>query len=71
MRIGDRDRRQRLIRLTLAGAELEASIFNELHANVASAYTASGGDAVAGFWTVLQHLIGVEGRQQFAAVQGM
>jgi DNA-binding MarR family transcriptional regulator len=71
LRIGDRDRRQRLMRLTPAGVALEASIFDELHANVARAYAASGGDAVAGFWTVLQHLIGVEGREQFAAVQGM
>ena len=31
---------------------------------------AAGGDAVAGLWTVLQHLIGEEGRAQFRAVQG-
>jgi hypothetical protein len=59
------------MRLTLAGVALQASIFDELHANLARAYAASGGDAVAGFWTVLQHLIGVEGREQFAAMQGM
>ena len=71
MRSGYKDRRQRLMRLTPAGAELEAALFNDLHANVANAYAASGGDAVAGFWTVLQHLIGKEGRDQFAAVQGL
>ena len=70
-RTGDRDRRQRLMRLTPAGVVLETTLFDNLHANVARAYAASGGDAVAGFWTVLQHLIGEEGRTQFAAVQGL
>lgn len=70
-RKGEADRRHRLIRLTPAGVALEEALFDELHANVARAYAASGGVAVAGFWTVLQHLIGEEGRAQFAAVQGL
>lgn len=70
-RPGERDRRQRLIKLTAQGRELERSLFDELHANVARAYLAAGGCAVAGFWTVLQHLIGEEGRRQFALVQGL
>lgn len=69
-RIGERDRRQRLLRLTEAGTRLERAIFDELHGNVARAYAASGGDAVAGLWIVLQNLIGEEGRAQFRAVQG-
>lgn len=70
-RPGENDRRQRLYRLTPAGIELEAEIFADLHANVSRAYTASGGEAVAGFWTVLQHLIGEEGNEQFRIVQGL
>ncbi|WP_085810535.1 MarR family winged helix-turn-helix transcriptional regulator [Sphingomonas sp. TZW2008] len=63
------DRRQRLVHLTDSGAALERQLFAELHDNMAQAYAASGGDAVRGFWTVLQHLIGDEGRQQFSKVQ--
>lgn len=70
-RTGDHDRRQRLMRLTPAGVVLEKTLFDDLHANVARAYAASGSEAVAGFWTVLQHLIGEEGRKQFATVQGL
>lgn len=69
LRPGDRDRRQRLLRLTKAGSALEKELFDELHDNVARAYAASGGDAVTGFWIVLQNLIGAEGREQFRAVQ--
>lgn len=68
---GERDRRQRLLRLTPEGVELERAIFEVLHDNVARAYKSAGGDAVAGLWTVLQHLIGEEGRTQFRAVQGL
>lgn len=65
-RAGDRDRSYRLMRLTPAGLELERSLFDDLHVNVARAYAETGGEAVAGFWTVLQHLRGEEGRRQFA-----
>lgn len=70
-RTGDRDRRQRLLRLTPAGAALEKTIFDDLHDNVARAFSASGGEAVAGLWVVLQHLMGDEARVQFRAVQGL
>lgn len=66
----ERDRRRRLLRLTPAGAALERALFDDLHANVARAYAAAGGEAVAGFWTFMQHLIGDDGRAQFRAVQG-
>jgi DNA-binding MarR family transcriptional regulator len=69
-RVGDRDRRQRLLRLTAAGTALEQEIFQGLHDNVAQAYAASGADAVAGFWLFAQHLIGAEGRSRFRAVHG-
>nr|WP_085809161.1 MarR family winged helix-turn-helix transcriptional regulator [Sphingomonas sp. TZW2008] len=63
------DRRQRLVHLTEAGSTLERQLFNELHGSMAQAYAASGGEAVKGFWIVLQHLIGEEGCEQFRAVQ--
>lgn len=69
-RTGERDRRQRLLRLTPAGTALELEIFQGLHDNVAQAYAASGADAVAGFWMFAQHLIGAEGRSRFSAVHG-
>lgn len=67
-RTGERDRRQRLLQLTVEGAALEREIFRELHDNVARAYAASGANAVGGFWTFAQHLIGDEGRAQFRGV---
>ncbi|GGB21421.1 MarR family transcriptional regulator [Sphingomonas metalli] len=68
-RVGEKDRRHRLLRLTDEGAALERTIFEELHGKVAHAYSAAGGEAVRGFWSVLQHLIGEEGRTMFGAVQ--
>lgn len=70
-RTGEVDRRQRLLSLTAEGAALEKVIFDDLHDNVARAFSASGGEAVAGFWTVLQHLMGEEARVQFRMVQGL
>ena len=67
---GERDRRQRLLRLTPTGLDMERVIFDVLHDNVVRAYKASGGEAVAGLWTVLQHLMGEEARGQFRVVQG-
>jgi len=65
----DRDRRQRLVYLTGAGRRLEAELFEEMHRGLAHAYSVSGSQAVAGFWTVLQNLIGPEGRKHFRALQ--
>jgi DNA-binding MarR family transcriptional regulator len=65
---GVQDRRQRLLRLTPAGIDLEQEIFDDLHANVERAYAFSGGEAVAGFWTVMQHLMGEEAQQQFRMI---
>lgn len=67
-RHGIRDRRERLICLTPAGEQIERDLFDDLHDNVMRAYHASGGGAVRGFWIVLQHLIGEEGREQFRAM---
>jgi DNA-binding MarR family transcriptional regulator len=68
-RPGERDRRQRLLRLTPDGMKLEKDLFTVLHDNMASAYAASGGQAVAGFWVVLQHLMGGDAQSIFAQIQ--
>ena len=51
------DRRQKLIRLTNAGVELEASLFDALREKLAIAYGKAGQSAVSGFWQVLEGLI--------------
>jgi DNA-binding MarR family transcriptional regulator len=55
--VGTLDRRQRLLQLTPAGAELEARLFEALRSKVAEAYAAAGQQAVSGFWAVLAGLI--------------
>ena len=56
-RTGERDRRQRLLRLTPKGSELEARLFDALREKMAGAYTSAGQGAVGGFWAVLEGLI--------------
>ena len=40
--VGERDRRQRLLRLTASGAALEAALFEELRDGMARAYSTAG-----------------------------
>lgn len=56
-RIGDRDRRQRLLRLTEAGYELDTELFNHARDIISRAYSSAGQQAVTGFWAVLEGLI--------------
>ena len=51
--VGEIDRRQKLLRLTEAGALFEAQLFDSLRNSLASAYSAAGQDSVTGFWRVL------------------
>lgn len=67
--VGDRDRRQRLLRLTTAGAELETSLFETLRVPVAEAYAHAGQQAVAGFWAVLSGLIPAADRAMIRDLQ--
>lgn len=57
IRPGTLDRRQRLLRLTPAGATLEADLYRRLSTVLGAAYAAAGQDAVDGFWAVLEGLI--------------
>jgi DNA-binding MarR family transcriptional regulator len=56
-RIGDRDRRQRLLRLTESGYELDSELFKHSRDIISRAYSAAGQQAVTGFWAVLEGLI--------------
>lgn len=56
-RVGDRDRRQRLLRLTEAGHALDMELFHASRDIMANAYSQAGQQAVSGFWAVLEGLI--------------
>jgi len=56
-RIGERDRRQRLLRLTDKGYELDMELFHAGRDIMAEAYVKAGQQAVTGFWAVLEGLI--------------
>jgi DNA-binding MarR family transcriptional regulator len=67
-RVGETDRRQRLLTLTPAGAALEGELFDVLRDRVAAAYAQAGQQAVTGFWTVLAGLVPVEERALILAL---
>ena len=67
-RTGREDRRQRLLRLTPAGAALERELFNALRERLSAAYAQAGQEAVTGFWRVLEALIPQEERNRIAVL---
>lgn len=56
-RVGQTDRRQRLLGLTPAGRDLERLLWERQRAVVAAAYRAAGGGAVEGFRRVLAGMV--------------
>lgn len=68
IRPGERDRRQRLLRLTESGTALEQSLFEAARQKMSAAYTRAGQQAVSGYWSVLEGLIPEDERPQ---VQGL
>ena len=56
-RTGRTDRRQRLLRVTPVGAELESALFEALRERLSTAYAQAGQNAVTGFWAVLEGLV--------------
>ncbi|RDV06466.1 MarR family transcriptional regulator [Sphingorhabdus pulchriflava] len=70
-RVGEADRRQKLMRLTDAGALFEAQLFDSLRNSLASAYSAAGQDSVTGFWRVLEGLIPETERAMVLDLQGI
>jgi DNA-binding MarR family transcriptional regulator len=65
-RVGENDRRQRLLRLSSTGKALEHQLFKGMHSNMSRAYAASGEEAVSGYWMVMQNLMSEDVREQFA-----
>ena len=68
-RSGNVDRRQKLLRLTPAGAALEARLFEALREKLSGAYAQAGQSAVTGFWQVLEGLIPPSERVRVVALQ--
>ena len=54
---GQVERRQKLLRLTAKGKELEAELFRQLRGKLSSAYVSAGQESVSGFWHVLEGLV--------------
>ena len=67
-RAGERDRRQRLLRLTLTGAKLESELFEAARQKMAAAYARAGQQAVGGYWAVLEGMIPEAERTQIAGL---
>ena len=68
-RPGDRDRRQRLLRLTAIGATMEHDLFEAVRQRMSAAYGRAGQHAVTGFWAVLEGLIPDDDRAQIDALR--
>jgi DNA-binding MarR family transcriptional regulator len=66
---GKTDRRQKLLRLSPAGAAFEALLFDSLRTKLAAAYAAAGQESVTGFWRVLEGLIPENERDMVIALQ--
>lgn len=67
-RTGEKDRRQRLLRLTPAGAKLEGELFEALREKMSAAYSSADREAVGGFWAVLEGLVPDNERAVVAAL---
>jgi DNA-binding MarR family transcriptional regulator len=68
-RVGDRDRRERHLRLTPEGAALEAALSDAQRARMRAAFREAGPEAVAGFRTVLEQMMDPELRRLYARGQ--
>lgn len=68
IRPGLQDRRQRLLRLTAAGAALEGDLFERMRSTLAGAYASAGQGAVGGFWAVLDGLMSAEQKRLMATL---
>ena len=67
-RPGNRDRRQKELRLTEAGRTIETAIFALLRDTMSRAYTHAGQQAVTGFWHVSEALVPARDRKRIAAL---
>src|ERR1700712_638422 len=67
-RQGRDDRRQKLLRLSDAGAALEAKLFESMKERLGAAYAHAGQHAVTGFWQVLEGLIPLDDRGMISKI---
>lgn len=68
-RVGARDRRERHLRLTAGGEELEQRLSQAQRARMRAAYRAAGPQAVAGFRQVLEAMMDDEIRTQYLVLR--
>lgn len=69
-RVGEKDRRRRVLALTEEGAALERRLAEAQRARVRRAFREAGPDAVAGFRQVLERMLDPEAREQMARFVG-
>lgn len=69
-RPGNRDRRQKELRVTDAGRAIESAIFSQLRDAMSRAYTHTGQQAVTGFWQVSEALMSPRERTRVAGLGG-
>ncbi len=67
--VGSRDRRERNLVLTEAGADLERQLSDAQRRRMRGAYRHAGPEAVAGFRRVLEEMMDVEMRRHFRALR--
>jgi len=68
--VGIRDKRQRHLTLTDAGADLESALSNVQSDRMRSAYRQAGADAVYGFCTVLEAMMDPELKEHYEHLTG-
>ncbi len=66
-RVGNRDKRERNLRLTEKGAALESRLSEAQRRRMRAAYRAAGPEAVAGFRKVLEEMMDADMRRRFQA----
>ena len=67
--VGQRDKRERHLHLTAAGAELERELSDAQRDRMRAAYRAAGPNAVAGFRQVLESMMDEETRHHYEAMK--
>jgi DNA-binding MarR family transcriptional regulator len=66
-KVGERDRRQRLLRLTHEGSQLDYDLFAATRELLSAAYISAGQQAVSGFWAVLDAMLPADERARIHA----
>ena len=68
-RVGAKDKRERHLFLTDKGGELERALSDAQRQRMRAAFREAGPNAVAGFRTVLEHMMDPEMRRHYAAMK--